>query len=92
MISEEFKRMQELAGIINEMPKIGNPNQKNPKQILDYYREQIDLFNPEKINGFDKLTSALENDKDFNELNIMQQSAIRDKLRGHLMYLIDMER
>jgi hypothetical protein len=77
---------------LNEMPKIGNPNPKSAKQILDYYREQIDIFDPEKINNFNKLANALDDDQDFNNLDIMQQSAIRDKLRGRLMYLIDMLR
>jgi hypothetical protein len=77
---------------LNEI-KVNNPYPpKNPKQLLDYYIKQIDLFNPEKINNFNKLEDALENDKDFNELNIMQQSSIRDRLRGYLLYLIDMER
>jgi hypothetical protein len=72
--------------------KINSPHPKSPEQILDYYREQINIFDPEKINSFDKLANALDNDEDFNGLNIMQQSSIRDRLRGRLLYLIDMER
>jgi hypothetical protein len=37
MISEEFKRMQELAGIITEMPKIANP-------VISTYISKVDWY------------------------------------------------
>jgi len=40
MISEEFKRMQELAGIITEMPKIADPT-LNMKKKIDVIKEWV---------------------------------------------------
>jgi hypothetical protein len=37
ILSEEFKRMQELAGIITEMPKIVDPNSLTYISKVDWY-------------------------------------------------------
>jgi hypothetical protein len=37
ILSEEFKRMQELAGIITEMPRIVNPNSLTYVSKVDWY-------------------------------------------------------
>jgi hypothetical protein len=60
IISEEFKRMQELAGIINEMPKIANPTAK----IISYFVNggETAIFQTEK--GINIMKKILD---DFNK-------------------------
>lgn len=53
-VSEEFRRMQQLAGIITEMPKIGNPlDQRKALGILFHYDKEN--------NGYEWDVKALEN-------------------------------
>jgi len=46
-LNEEFKRMQELAGIINEMPVIADPTDPNIADFLNQHKEEVfeKLFN-----------------------------------------------
>jgi len=48
MISEEFKRMQELAGIINEMPVIANP-------VISTYVSKVDWYYVDEYSDYPDL-------------------------------------
>ena len=77
VLTEEFKRMQELAGIINEMPVISNPEnqkefnektfkwKKSPKNPNDMV-EILDIWDDEEENPNKELMSK----KDFWDGNV----------------------
>jgi hypothetical protein len=85
MVSEEFKRMQELAGIITEMPKILNPIEnyfaviniyKTPYYIITSTKEEmVDKLNKayKELTGYDYVPYSINdlNDDDIGYINAM---------------------
>lgn len=83
MISEEFKRMQELAGIITEMPKIANPGSKiisyfvnggetavfQTEEGINIMKKILDDFNQTHPNNTNSYANIDEDsEEDFNEI------------------------